>query len=124
MILMKALSQVENRDDFTLDLLSWLRKEGVFGGRHGAPDELLLHSGGPQSDLSKRSLLMGPATCRYIVRQPPLESHSVMGSPLCGEIDIQSNPSPMQAANPASQWSGLHWREARSMVSMVSFREL
>ena len=104
MILMKALIQVENRDDITLDILSLLRKNDAFGGHHGAPDELLLHSGGPQSDLSKRSLLMGPATCRYIVRQPPLESHSAMGSPLCGQIDIQSNPAPIQIH--VEDWNG------------------
>ena len=93
---MKVLSQVENREGFTLDLLESLRKDGVFGSSHGAPDELLLHSGGPQSDLSKRSLLMGPATRRYIVRQQPLESHSATGSPLSGEIDLQPNPAPIQ----------------------------
>ena len=93
---MKALNQVENREDFILDLLTALREDGACGGSYGAPDELLLHSGGPQSDLSKRSLLMGPATRRYIVRQQPLDSHPAIGSPLCGEIDLQTNPAPIQ----------------------------
>ena len=93
---MKPLNQVENREDFSLDLLTTLRKEGVFDSSYGAPDELLLHSGGPQSDLSKQSLLMGPATRRYIVRQRPLEPHSVRGSPLRGDIDLQTNPTPIQ----------------------------
>ena len=93
---MKPLSQVENREDLTLDLLATLRKEGAFDSRYGSPDELLLHSGGPQSDLSKQSLLMGPSTRRYIVRQRPIEPHSVEGSPLRGDIDLQLNPAPMQ----------------------------
>ena len=93
---MKALNQVENREDFTLDLLTALREDGAFEGRYGAPDELLLHSGGPQSDLSKRSLLMGPPTRRYIVRQQPQESSRAAGSPLRGEIDIQPNPAPIR----------------------------
>ena len=96
MILMKAICEVKERDALTLDLLTQLRQEGMFGGIHGAPDELLLHSGGPESDLSQRSLLMGPATRRYLVRQPSIESHSTIGSPLCGEIDLPSNPAPMQ----------------------------
>ena len=93
---MKALNQVENREDFILDLLTALREDGAFEGRYGAPDELLLHSGGPQSDLSKQSLLMGPATRRYIVRQRFLDPHSVEGSPLRGDIDLQTNPTPIQ----------------------------
>ncbi|MCS5536395.1 MAG: hypothetical protein NZ802_11115, partial [Candidatus Poseidoniales archaeon] len=93
---MKALCEVEERDGLILDLLTQLRQEGMFGGIHGAPDELLLHSGGPESDLSQRSLLMGPATRRYLVRQPSIESHSTIGSPLRGEIDLQSNPASMQ----------------------------
>ncbi len=93
---MKALCEVEERDALILDLLTQLRQDGMFGGIHGAPDELLLHSGGPESDLSQRSLLMGPATRRYLVRQPSIESYSTIGSPLRGEIDLQSNPAPMQ----------------------------
>jgi len=96
MILMKALCEVEERDALILDLLTQLRQAGMFGGIHGAPDELLLHSGGPESDLSQRSLLMGPATRRYLVRQPSIELHSTIGSPLRGEIDLQSNPASMQ----------------------------
>ncbi|MDE0708126.1 MAG: chorismate-binding protein [Candidatus Poseidoniales archaeon] len=93
---MQAICEVEGRDDFALDLLVKLRQEGIIGGRHGAPDELLLHSGGPQSDLAQRSLLMGPANRRYIVRQQPVESEPTIGSPLQGEINLQASPAPMR----------------------------
>ena len=46
---------VQTRPDFSLDLLSHLRHSGLFSSDYGAPDELLLHSGGPNSDLSKRN---------------------------------------------------------------------
>ena len=39
-----------------------------------APDELLLHSGGPISDISQSSLLMGPPTHRTLFRQPENEN--------------------------------------------------
>jgi anthranilate synthase/aminodeoxychorismate synthase-like glutamine amidotransferase len=39
---------------------------------------------------------MGPTTRRYIVRQQPIELESTLGSPLCGEIDLQSNPAPIK----------------------------
>ena len=106
---MKAICEVKGRGDFTLDLLVKLRQEGL-GSRYGAPDELLLHSGGPQSDLAQRSLLMGPANCRYIVRQQAVDSNPCIGSALRGEIDIHANPNPMQIH--VEDWNdGWHNRE-------------
>ena len=92
---MKAICVVEGRSDFLLDLLVKTRQEKQVN-QYGAPDELLLHSGGPQSDLAQRSLLMGPAIRRYIVRQQPHQKTPVIGSPLRGEIIVQSNPTPMR----------------------------
>ena len=92
---MKAICEVEFREDILLDIQVKLRQE-VFSHRYGAPDELLLQSGGPQSDLAQRSLLMGPAVRRYLVRQQPIETLPEMGSPLRGEINIQSAPAPLQ----------------------------
>ena len=91
---MKAICKIQGRSDFLLDLLVKIRQDDL-AIQHGAPDELLLHSGGPQSDLAERSLLMGPAIRRYIVRQQPLQRTPVFGSPLRGEIDVQSNPIPI-----------------------------
>ena len=92
---MQVTCEIGKREDFLLDLQVKLR-QGKFGLRYGAPDELLLHSGGPQSDLAQRGLLMGPATRRYIVRQEPIEATAESGSPLHGEIDILTKPSPLQ----------------------------
>ncbi|MDG1525234.1 MAG: chorismate-binding protein [Candidatus Thalassarchaeaceae archaeon] len=106
---MKSISVVTDRNDFTLDLLVKLRQEKL-SSKYGAPDELLLHSGGPQSDLAQRSLLMGPANCRYIVRQQPVESEQRVGSALRGEIDIQAHPTPLQIH--IEDWDeGWHSRE-------------
>ena len=38
-----------------------------------APDELLLHSGGPISDIAQSSILMGPPTHRTLFIQPENE---------------------------------------------------
>ena len=73
---MKAICEIEDRSDFLLDLLVKIRQEEQVS-KYGAPDELLLHSGGPQSDLAQRSLLMGPAIRRYIVRQHPQQKVGV-----------------------------------------------
>ena len=86
---------VQTRPDFSLDLLSHLRHSGLFSSDYGAPDELLLHSGGPNSDLSKRSLMMGPATMRFIVRQTHDSTPLQSSSPLTGDIALQAKPSPM-----------------------------
>ena len=86
---------VQTRPDFSLDLQSHLRENGFFSADYGAPDELLLHSGGPISDLSKRSLMMGPATMRFIVRQTHDSTPPRPSSPLTGAIALQAKPSPM-----------------------------
>ena len=93
---MKIQCEVEHRNDVTLDIMVQIRQTAHFNGKYGAPDELLLHSGGPKNDLAQRSLLMGPTTRRYIVRQQPRESEIVHGSPLRGEINLQSNPAPIE----------------------------
>ena len=93
---MKIQCEVEPRNDVTLDIMAHIRQTDYFNGEYGAPDELLLHSGGPKNDLAQRSLLMGPATRRYIVRQQPLKSEIASGSPLRGEINLQSGPAPLE----------------------------
>ena len=59
-----------------------------------APDELLLHSGGPLSDISQSSLLMGPPTHRTLFIQP--ENHQSLPTnqnPLDGDLIFHtSNP--------------------------------
>jgi anthranilate synthase len=93
---MKMQMMAQSRPDFSLDLLAHLREGHVFSSNFGAPDELLLHSGGPTSDLSKCSLLMGPATMRFIVRQTVDKSVQQSCSPLSGEINLQSKPTPVK----------------------------
>ena len=93
---MKTQMMVESRPDFTLDLLAHVRDNALFSSNFGASDELLLHSGGPTSDLSERSLLMGPATMRFIVKQAEKSTPSEPSSPLSGDIDLQAQPAPMR----------------------------
>ena len=92
---MNTICVVKERRCLTLDLLAFARQNDLFR-QYGAPDELLLHSGGPHSDISRRSLLMGPPTRRYIVRQQPVAEHSTTNSPLRGEIDLKSKLTPIQ----------------------------
>ncbi len=92
---MKTQMAIKTRPNLSIDLLAYLRECGLYSSKYGAPDELLLHSGGPTSDLSKRSLLMGPATMRFIVRQPHRVTAQRPCSPLLGDIDLQSSPAPM-----------------------------
>ena len=92
---MNTICLVKERRTLTLDLLAYARQNDLFH-QYGAPDELLLHSGGPHSDISRRSLLMGPPTRRYIVRQQPVAEYSTTNSPLRGEIDLKSKLTPIQ----------------------------
>ena len=92
---MKPPIVISERPNLSLDLLAHLRDCDLYSSRFGAPDELLLHSGGPTSDLSKRSLLMGPSRMRFIVKQPQEPLDSTEKSPLSGDIDLLSKPASM-----------------------------
>ena len=96
--------EVEHRNDTTLDMIAHLRNTGYFEGKYGAPDELLLHSGGPTNDLAKRSLLMGPSTRRFVVRQKHIQPEIAIGSPLRGEINLQIGPNPIEII--VEDWNG------------------
>ena len=74
------------------DVVKILRNNGFYSGIYGGPDELLLHSGGPSNDLAKRSLLMGPPTVRYLVRQSHEGFKEKKNSALKGEINLQTKP--------------------------------
>ena len=92
---MKAPIVISERPDLSLDLLTHLRGGDLYSSKFGAPDELLLHSGGPTSDLSKRSLLMGPSRMRFIVKQPQESIEPSEKSPLSGDFDLLSKPASM-----------------------------
>ena len=74
-----------------------LSGEGAF--RFGAPDRLMLVSGGPVSHLAQWSLVAAPAIKRVVVRQPSrqhmpaAESHE----PLDGDLRLVENESILQA---------------------------
>jgi len=95
---MTVLCSVGESASIALDLLAHLRAANLLGeaNLHGAPDELLLHSGGPQSDIARASLLMGPATMRFIVRQPAATPLDTAHSPLRGELRLQTGPAPIR----------------------------
>ena len=92
---MKAPIVISERPNLSLDLLTHLRDCDLYSSKFGAPDELLLHSGGPTSDLSKRSLLMGPSRMRFIVKQPQESIEPSEKSPLSGDFDLLSKPTSM-----------------------------
>ncbi len=104
---MKVGDLLATKENFTLDLLVHLRSCDLFSSNYGAPDELLLHSGGPISDLSERSLLMGPSTLRFVVKQQETQYKFSEKSPLSGEIELQEKPAPMKIQ--VEEWDG-EWR--------------
>ena len=76
-----------------LGLANRLRSAGLWGEStlHGAPDELLLLSGGPLSDLAEISALAGPPTLRAVCRQPARSEQpplSSAASALAGEVTL------------------------------------
>ena len=72
-----------------------------------SPDELLLHSGGPVSDIAQNSLLMGPATHRTLLKQPSFVGmKSFIDSPLRGELKFSNTP-PMVVET--QRWNGVNW---------------
>jgi len=111
---MTLLKTVSHDDDTPLALLAHLRSVGLMGGVHGAPDELLLHSGGPHGDLARQSLLMGPTRRRYIVRQSTNDPLPADHSPLAGEIRLQDGPAPLHIE--IEDWDG-RWNLVETIES-------
>ncbi|HII48263.1 MAG TPA: hypothetical protein HA330_00100 [Candidatus Thalassarchaeaceae archaeon] len=91
-----------------------------------SPDELLLHSGGPVSDIARASLLMAPAYHRTLLKQPPPIDASEKPSPpspLNGEIQFPTIP-PMIVE--VQQWNGKGWitRETRTASNLTEAMRL
>ena len=55
-------------------------------------DQILLHSGGPITDLSKRSFLPSLDSIRFLFFEPHNESTIVHRSPLAGEVTLGKSP--------------------------------
>ncbi len=87
---------ISSDDNIALDLLAHLRESSLIGEaegvrEYGAPDELLMHSGGPLSDISRYSMLAGPCMVRYVARQPSRDDIPALvadHSPLAGELRL------------------------------------
>ena len=104
---------VEDREDIPLDLMYNIRQDKSKMRHFGAPDELLLHSGGPAHDLAGKSMILGPTNRRYLVRQKYAKSPSPTLSPLQGELDVQSAPSPMEID--VEDWNGV-WNYSHTIT--------
>ncbi len=76
-------------EDLLIDLLINLREDSV-----SIDDELLLQSGGPVTDLSKRSLLPSLDSIRILMIEPEGELVEEVPSALNGEVSLGS-PSPL-----------------------------
>ncbi len=75
--------------------------------QENAPDELLLHSGGPISDIAQSSILMGPPTHRTLFIQPKNEdSISQNRNPLEGNLVFDA-PKPLIIQH--QEWQTSHW---------------
>ena len=80
---------ISDDEDLLIDLLIHLREEGG-----SFEDEILLHSGGPVTDLSKRSLLPSLDSIRVLMVEPEGESSEEIPSALNGEVSL-GPPSPL-----------------------------
>jgi anthranilate synthase/aminodeoxychorismate synthase-like glutamine amidotransferase len=76
-------------EDLLIDMLIHLRK-----GDDSFEDEILLHSGGPVTDLSKRSLLPCLESIRILMVEPEGELEEEVPSALDGEVSL-GPPSPL-----------------------------
>jgi len=97
-----------------------LRDIGLLGEKavyFGGPDELLFHSGGPQSHLAQFSILCGPSRKRVLVRQPnqtnvpPAQQHS----PLKGEVRLMKEKLPFVAQ--VEEWKHGCWYHSTSIFA-------
>ena len=70
-----------------IHILNFLRESGYSSG-----DELLLHSGGPISDLSKRSMIPCIDSIRVLMIEPEGGEFGVKESALNGEVSLGSPP--------------------------------
>lgn len=101
----------EGNENLLLGITEMLRAESLLGGeKWGGSDELLLISGGPYSEFSSNSMLMGPANIRVIARQPEktfLPPRDDDPSPLRGEIPLGPPPPALQLD--IQEWDGKAW---------------
>ena len=80
---------ISDNEELLIELLIHLREEG-----DSFEDEILLHSGGPVTDLSKRSLLPSLDSIRVLMVEPEGEPSEEVPSALSGEVSLGS-PSPL-----------------------------
>ena len=97
----RARISATTRPEWMVDLAVHLRAKGLLGpsaAHWGAPDEVLLHSGGAASDIARRCVLLGPPTTRLIARQPTREAMPIAppSAPLDGEVRLAEQRPPLQ----------------------------
>ena len=85
----KLLSQSDD-GDCMIHVLSHLRDSGVCNG-----DELLLHSGGPITDLSQRSMVPCIDSIRILMIEPEGSDSRSIGSALEGGVSLGQPPPPV-----------------------------
>ena len=95
-----------------LSLTEILRKESLLSSsKWGGADELLLLSGGPRTDFSSYSMMMGPPKMRVIARQPEtnfLPPRSDDCSPMKGEITLGPQPPALELQ--VQEWDEIEWK--------------
>ena len=84
-----------------------LTGDGAF--RFGAPDRVMLVSGGPVSHLAKWSLVAAPAVKRVVVRQPSRQHMPAAEphEPLAGDLRLMENEAILQAE--VEEWKHGSW---------------
>ncbi|CAE8735160.1 unnamed protein product [Polarella glacialis] len=100
-----SLPDSQNADWLAPALAEALRREGLWGAaaahRGWAPDQLLLHSGGPRTDVAKTSLLAGPPTLRFRAHQH-VRSNNNTGGDIEHSGSIQDANASHSSSSPSS----------------------
>ena len=89
--------------------------------KYGAPDKIILNSGGPATDLAKNSILCGPTNTRIVVKQPKSESLDKPNNALEGKINLISKKPNFTAE--VEEWKHGCWYH-RNIISAASLGDL
>ena len=104
---------ISTDDEFLiLALMEILRDKNLIGEKNsfGGTDEILFHSGGPISEKSSKSIIVGPPNFRFKSKQPSKDSlpaNSISINPIEGKISL--GPNPTDLIWEVEKWIGNKW---------------
>ncbi|CAL1129289.1 unnamed protein product [Cladocopium goreaui] len=84
---------------------------GASGSSQNAPDQLMLHSGGPVTDVASSTLLAGPPMLRFLAKQPQVgRTVPARNSPLQGQLPLLRSEETVPLNWQPQQWRFGRWQ--------------